>query len=178
MNIPMSAVGLLALAGAALTAPAQAQSDFFPFQLLVGEWEGTGEGFGSTSEVHHKWEFVLQNKFLRLSTRSIATTENGSQEIHEDIGYLSFDGDNGTWVFRHFLSEGYVNTFDIIVRGENADTIEFKHRESESAYGGRAQMHLVFSGSDEYEMILDLADPGADFVACQWMRMKKASGAK
>jgi hypothetical protein len=35
-------------------------------------------------------------------------------------------------------------------------------------------MRLTFLSADEYEMVLDLANPGKDFVACQQMRLKKA----
>lgn len=79
------------------------------------------------------------------------------------------------FVFRQFLSEGYVNTFDVTVGAGDRQSTEFAYRDAESAGGMRARMHLAFAGVEEYEMILDLAYPGEDFVACQWMRMKKLS---
>jgi hypothetical protein len=148
---------------------------WLPFRALVGVWEGSGEGFGSISNVSHHWDFVIADGFLRLHTRSISTAEDGTQESHEDVGYLSFDADEGSFVFRQFLSEGYVNTYDVTVGGDDRGTIDFAYRDTESAGGMRARMHLVFSGDNQYEMILDLADPGEDFVACQWMRMRKVS---
>ena len=53
---------------------------------LVGTWVGEGSGFGSTSDVVHEWQFVLNQKFLRLSTRSTSRVESSSGEIHEDVG--------------------------------------------------------------------------------------------
>ena len=37
---------------------------------LLGVWEGTGSGFGTTAPVRHTWEFTLGGKFLRLETDS------------------------------------------------------------------------------------------------------------
>jgi len=155
---------------------AQVASDpWHSFRPLVGVWEGVGEGFGSVSRVSHHWKFVIDGNFLRLQTRSTATTEDGSQEVHEDVGYLSFDADAGTFVFRQFLSEGYVNTYEVMPSADDEGTFEFAFRAAESAGGMRARMHLISSGSDQYEMILDLANPGEEFVACQWMRMERVS---
>jgi hypothetical protein len=140
------------------------------FVPLVGEWRGEGSGFGAVSDVDHEWSFAVQGKFLQLRTRSVQRAEAGAGEVHEDVGYLSHDKDAGAFVFRQFLSEGFVNTFDVEIDGQ---TIRFQHRLSESAGGMRARMQLRFLSEDEYEMVLDLAAPGKDFAACQEMRLKR-----
>jgi len=61
----------------------------------------------------------------------------------------------------------------VTVRGGDAPTIEFAYRDAESAGGMRAQMRLVFTSPNEYEMVLDLAASGEPFVACQTMTMKR-----
>ena len=142
------------------------------FQPLVGQWQGTGAGFGSTSQVWHTWEFVLGGNFLRLVTRSISIREDGSEDVHEDVGFLSFDTDREAFVFRQFLTEGYVNTYDLVVSAEGS-VIDFGYREAESAGEMRARMKLTFKGNDAYEMVLDLAFPGKDFKACQRMEMAR-----
>lgn len=179
MRVPKTLLGLVLLWATSVASVVQAQQtddQWYPFRNLVGRWEGSGEGFGSVSQVTHNWQFVIDGEFLQLETHSVATAADGSQEFHEDVGYLSFDADEQQFVFRQFLSEGFVNTYDVPVTREQLNHIEFLYRESESSGGMRARLHLVFSGTDEYEMVLDLANPGEDFVACQWMRMKRVSG--
>jgi hypothetical protein len=144
-----------------------------PFQPLVGVWEGKGSGFGTVSDVSHRWEFVIGDRFPRLLTRSIAPTEDGSLEVHEDVGYVSNDTDRGVFILRQFLSEGYVNTFDVTVRGGDPAVIEFAYRETEGAGGIRARMWLTLLDADRYEMVLDLAGAGEGFVACQTMEMER-----
>ena len=176
VKITTSLLGVLALTALAPLDRALAQETpgpWLPFRSLVGEWEGGGEGFGATSVVSHRWDFVINDSFLRLRTRSVSTAADGAQEVHEDVGYLSFDADNQRFVFRQFLSEGYVNTYNVTLDGNQQEIMEFAYRDAESAGGMRARLHIVFFGSDEYEMVLDLANPGENFVACQTMRMKK-----
>ena len=83
------------------------------------------------------------------------------------------DADTGVFVFRQFLSEGFVNTYEVSIVGEDPLAFLFAHRETESGGGMRAQLRLTFIADDEYDMVLDLASPGEDFVACQQMHLKK-----
>jgi hypothetical protein len=109
------------------------------FRPLVGTWKGEGSGFDAISDVTHEWEFAIQEQFLRLRTKSITQKEEGAGDIHEDVAYLSRDRDRNAFVFRQFLSEGYVNTFNVTVDNAERSTIIFSHRESESAGGMRVQ---------------------------------------
>jgi hypothetical protein len=144
------------------------------FKPLVGRWVGEGVGFGASSSVEHEWAFVVQGNFLELRTRSRQRAEaDAPGEVHEDMGLLSRDTDRGTFVFRQFLSEGFVNTYDVIVQPDSRPHVLFRHRESESSGGMRAQMRLTFNGADEYEMTLDLAMPGNEFKPCQRMLMRR-----
>jgi len=125
------------------------------------------------SDVSHRWEFVIGEHFLRLRTRSVSRAADGTEEVHEDVGYVSYDADRERFVFRQFLSEGYVNTYDVNVLGDDPPAIDFAYRDAESAGGMRAQMRLVFTSPNEYEMVLDLAASGQPFVACQTMTMNR-----
>jgi hypothetical protein len=159
-------------------APASAGGDaaadpWSPFRGLIGVWRGEAAGFGAVSDLQHEWELAVQDRFLRLRTRSVQRAEDGEGEVHEDLGYLSRDTERNAFVFRHFLSEGFVNTFDVIREG---DVIRFEARESESAGGMRARMVLTFDGPHDYGMVLELAGPGGDFSACQEMTLRRVKG--
>ena len=154
-------------------AAASEQDPFAPLRPLVGLWTGAGSGFGNESSVSHQWDLALQGIFLRLQTVSTDRSPAESGEIHEDLGLLSYDTDTSGFVFRQYLSEGYVNTFDVTIETAEPPTIHFAARESESGGGLRVQMRLVFLSATEYRMELDLAAPGKDFSTCQRMQMKK-----
>jgi hypothetical protein len=144
-----------------------------PFHPLVGTWSGTGSGFGSESDVTHQWNFAIGGQFLQLRTTSIARNGDGAADVHEDVGFLSYDTDRSSFVFRQFVSEGFVNTFDVTLEHGDTLTIVFGARASESAGGMRARMTLEFISDDEYEMVLELAGPGRSFSPCRSMRLKK-----
>ncbi len=170
----LAAIALLAgcVAGAQDT---QREPDIWqPFRPLLGTWQGDGSGFGSTSDVTHEWRFSIQGKFLELRARSVQRQDSGDGEIHEDVGFLSHDSDRGGFVFRQFLSEGFVNTFDVVVESSLPLELFFRHRESESSGGLRVQMRLGFVGEDGYQMTLDLAAPEKAFASCLQMRMKRS----
>jgi len=112
-------------------------------------------------------------KFLRLTTESVTRANGEPGEIHEDTGYLSRDTDHGVFVFRDFLSEGFVNTYEVSLAAQEKPTILFDYRGTESAGGMRARMHLTFESNDEYEMVLELAADGEEYAPCQQLRMKR-----
>ena len=168
----------LATAIALVTAgPAPADSPpedpWATFRDLIGVWRGEAVGFGGAADLTHEWELAVQDRFLRLRTRSVQRSDDGAGEVHEDVGYLSRDTDRGGYVFRQFLSEGFVNTFDVAREG---DTVTFEARESESAGGVRARMVMTFDGEHNYGMVLELAMPGRDFSGCQEMTLHRLKG--
>jgi len=121
--------------------------------------------------VTHDWSFVIDGHFLELRTRSLALPDSA---LHEDVAYLSLDTDRDAFVFRQFLSEGFVNTYDVRVEAGDPGKVLFAYRECESAGGMRAQLRLSFVSEDEYVMTLDLAtDPEGEFRPCQEMRMRR-----
>ena len=158
-------------------AVAQSEGDWGIFQTLIGTWIGEGAGFGDVSDITHEWSPVVSGQFLRLQTRSV---QRQGGEVHEDIGLLSRDRETDSFVFRQFLSEGYVVTYDVGVEkaGEPAGSPEgslivFRFREAESTGGMQARMRLTFVGNDQYEMVLELAAPGGEFAPCQQMHFSK-----
>jgi len=156
-----------------VTSGSPSEDPWVSFRPLLGQWTGAGSGFGNFSDVTHEWEFVVQGHFLRLQTKSVPRDSKESPEIHEDIGFLSHDTDRSVFVFRQFLSEGFVNTFEVTVESGELPKFFFSGRESESAGGMRVQIRLVFLSADEYKMELDLAAPGKEFSTCQQMQMKR-----
>lgn len=129
---------------------------------LIGSWHGEGVGTDGDVTVEQVWEPVLGDHFLRLETRLVAKGKGGADDVHEDVGYLSRVRYTGHYVFRQFLSEGYVNVYDVALAG-GGRALVFAPRESGGTGGTQARMRLEFNSPDAYEMYLDLEAPDAAF---------------
>jgi hypothetical protein len=144
-----------------------------PLQVLEGVWQGEGHGFGQTSRVTHEWRRVLGGKFLRLTTKSVATSDDGTESIHEDVGYVSWSEGEHILRFRQFLSEGFVNTFRIEEVESPAAGFNFEPESTEGDDDLVARMTLRFDPSGGYEMILELGTKGKPLKACQTMKLER-----
>lgn len=142
--------------------------------FLIGNWKGKGEGFGQQSDVEHTYQFILQTHFIQSKTKSITYGSDGSiKEIHEDIGVFSYDIARQKIVFRGFYSEGYVNIYIMEDRSAVDQELVFTTEMTENAGGIMARLRMKILSENEYELVLDLAQEGADFKPCQTIRMKK-----
>jgi len=156
----------------------EAADPWAPVRVLLGEWQGSGSGFGGKSEVRHTYEFVLQDQFIHSTTQAkFQTKEDGtSGEIHEDQGFFSFDSDRGKIVFRQFLSEGFVNTYVLEDPEPDGGALVFTSETTEGAGGMAARLTFSFDEKDSYRLVLELASPGKDFFECQTLEMERVTG--
>jgi hypothetical protein len=70
---------------------ASSQQDNF-LKRLQGDWEGDGTAMGGAAHLRIKWEWVLDNKFLRLSLKSDMTARDGSKRTFEGQAYYRSAG--------------------------------------------------------------------------------------
>lgn len=84
---------LLLLPGAAYT-----QSETV-FKRLHGSWSGEGKSMGMPARLRMTWEWVLGEKFLRLSLKNEMTTPGGQVQLFEGhVYYLPGEGRcDGMW---------------------------------------------------------------------------------
>jgi hypothetical protein len=141
---------------------------------LVGQWTGEGTGMGGSSRVTHEYSRVLGH-FLHMKTRSVFEPVEGATEgeVHEDLGYFSFDADREMVVLRQFLSEGYVNTYALIE--STGDRLVFQTESAESAGDMGARIVLDLTDADAYHMELQLASPKKDWFVCRSLDMRRAT---
>lgn len=170
------ALMVLVLATAVIALGQTESSDpWEPVRALEGVWTGEGEGFGQTSRLTHKWEFVLDDKFLRLQTESVTTTETGEDELHQDVGYVSWSEGEGVLRFRQFLSEGFVNTFIVEKASASNPGLNFEPESTEGMDKMSVRMTLRFLDAETYEMVLELGTKGKKLTPCQTMKLRKAN---
>jgi hypothetical protein len=164
----------------ALSAPLAAEEpegddSWAPVRVLLGEWQGVGSGFGGESEVSHTYGFVIQDKFISSTTLSKfqPKKDGAAGEVHEDLGFFSFDSDRGRIVFRQFLSEGFVNTYVLEEQEPGKRDLVLTSESTEGAGGMAARLKITFEDDDSYRMVLELAPSGKDFFACQTLDMER-----
>jgi len=146
-----------------------------PLAHLVGDWTGTSEGQPGKGQVERHYERVLGSRFIQVRNRSTYPPQekNPKGETHEDIGYFSFDSARKRVVFRQFHIEGFVNQY-AIEPASTVDRVVFNSESIENIPAGfRARETYVFSGSDQFEEIFEIAEPGKDFEVYSRSRLTR-----
>jgi hypothetical protein len=108
---------------------------------------------------------VLGAKFIQVRNRSTYPSQekNPKGEVHEDLGFFSFDSARKRVVFRQFHVEGFVNQY-AQDPSSTVDRVVFTSESIENIpVGFPARETYVFSGSDRLEEIFEIAEPGKDF---------------
>ena len=146
-----------------------------PLRFLVGTWEGRGEGASGESSVVQEYQFIFDGNFLRMTTRSVFAPQekNPKGEIHEDVGYFSFDGSRKTFILRGFYAEGFVNQYAGKVT-EDGKELTFTTESVENAPPGtRAKLVFLRTGEDTLEQSFHVAWPEKEFGCLSTNRLRK-----
>jgi hypothetical protein len=131
---------------------------------LAGEWRGEGKGQPGTSSVERTYRWVLGGKYLESRNRSTyePQPENPKGEVHEDVGYISYDKARKKLVSRQFHVEGFVNQY--VLDSSTADDFVFVSEAIENIPAGfRARESLRLIGDDQLEETFEIAEPDKDF---------------
>ena len=122
--------------------PSKPTDVWAPFRPLVGKWTGARTGLGGDATQTVEWKFVLGNQFLQCETKTTS-----GDDPHADLGLISFDKSRQKFVYRSFLSEGYVNQYVGTVSADGK-TIEFETESVENGPPGlRAKEIVSFEGN-------------------------------
>ena len=100
---------------------ASSQEDNF-LKRLAGDWEGDGKALGGTAHLKIKWEWVLDNKFLRLTLKSEITNTAGAKGVFEGQAYYRSNGVD-KYVAHWFDSRGV--SFPIKAQLESSTLVAF-----------------------------------------------------
>lgn len=191
------AVIVITLAAAAQEAAKQANSasPLQPLQFLVGHWRGETQGQPGQGKGERHYGLVLGGKFIRGINRTVYPPQkkNPKGEVHEDVGYFSFDRGRKRLVLRQFHVEGFVNEYVEKHGGDDArnphpvsptsgetragqPTTMFETERIENIpEGWRARETYKIVSPDEFIEIFELAEPQKEFVVyaqSRWKRVK------
>lgn len=145
-----------------------AQDKWSVFENLIGNWQGTGEGFsGSSSTIHSSFQFTLNNNFIEVKNESVfkPTEKKPKGEVHQDWGLISYDKQRKVFVFRQFHIEGFVNQYVLNPEQSTAENLVFESEVIENFIpGGKARWTILIKSEGEIKTIFDLQMPGKEFV--------------
>ena len=143
-------------------------NNFEKFDFLLGEWTGTGRGFGNEeSKIQSEFKLIMNGKYIQIKNNSkFEPTESKPKgEKHIDWGIVSFDKKRKKIIYRQFNSEGYVNQYVLNDSLSSASKLIFETELIENfAEGGRARWTIKKHGDNEIETIFDVSFPGKEFA--------------
>ena len=135
-------------------------------KYFIGKWQGTGEGKGGISSVSREYKMILNEKFIKFNNKSIFEPQEKNQEgeIHEDIGFISFDNIRQTFVLRQFHVEGFVNQYVLTFSNEEK-TGAFNSESIENLPPGwKVRLTFTILNENEFTESFDLAGPDQKFT--------------
>jgi hypothetical protein len=138
-----------------------------PLRQLLGIWEGDVSGEPGTGKAERGYAFTLRDRFIQITNKSVYPPQekNPKGEVHEDIGFFSYDRRAKKFVLRQFHVEGFVNQFALQTLDEQQRTVVFVSTAIENiAPGWRARETYHFLNNDEFIETFELAQPGKDFA--------------
>ncbi len=146
-----------------------------PLRYLEGAWVGQGDGMNGVSTVTQEYRFILNGKYLRMATKSEFKPQekNPKGEIHEDIGFFSYDQSRKKFILRGFYIEGFVIQYVGDV-SEDGKTITFETEAIENAPPGtRAKLVYKRKSDNELEECFFVAWPDKDFICMTTNKLKR-----
>ena len=158
-------------------AQADAKPDTWkPLRYFVGVWEGTGKGESGESKVEREYKFTLNDKFLQAKHRSTYAPQpkNAKGEIHDDLGFFSYDRSRKQFVFRQFHVEGFVIQYVLSSVSDDGKTLVLTSESIENIGAGwRSREKWKIIGDDEFVETFELAGPGKEFSVYSENRFKR-----
>ena len=143
------------------------ENDFWePFSFLVGTWKGKGGGKPGIGEYERTYHFIFDRKFLEIKNKSTypSSANDPKGEIHEDIGFISYDTIRNCFVLRQFHIEGFVNQYKLESISTDGREIVFVSEAIENILSGwRAKERYQILGKDEFTETFELAPPDESF---------------
>jgi hypothetical protein len=165
------------LIGTALvSAQTKKPDNWEPLKFFVGAWEGTGKGQPGVSTVDREYKFTLGDKFLQASHRSTYAPQekNPKGEVHEDLGFFSYDRVRKQIVFRQFHVESFVIHYVLTSVSADGKTLVFDAESIENIPAGyKARETYKILNENEFTETFEIAAAGKEFEVYSENRFKR-----
>jgi hypothetical protein len=134
---------------------------------FIGTWAGEGGGAETgKGNYERSYQFVLNKNFIEIKNKSTypPSANNPKGEVHEDVGYFSYDKVKKKFRLRQFHIESFVNTFVLDSISADRKKIVFRSEDIENLPKGfRAKETYRLISDNEIEEIFEIAEPGKEF---------------
>lgn len=141
-------------------------SIWLPLKPFIGQWVGEGGDGPGKGKYERSYQFILNKNFIEIRNRSEfqPTAKNPKGEVHEDIGYFSFDKSAKKFKLRQFHVEGFVNEYILDSISADKKTIVFLTYAIENIpKGWKAKETYCLLNENEIEESFELAEPDKAF---------------
>jgi THAP4-like, heme-binding beta-barrel domain len=152
-------------------------SAWLPLQPFIGSWSGNGDGEPGIGKYERTYQFILGKNFIEIRNKSTYPPSAGNSqkgEVHEDIGYFSYDKSRKKFKLRQFHAEGFVNEYMLDSISPDKKTIVFITEAIENIPAGwlaKETYHLL--NENEIEETFELAEPGKSFQVYTKVKLVK-----
>ena len=145
-----------------------------PLQPFLGVWKGKGGGEPGNGDYARSYKFIFDGKFIEIRNKTTYAPQekNPKGEIHEDVGYISYDKIRKLFIMRQFHKEGFVNQFKLDSISADGKTLVFISESIENIPAGyKARETYQISGDNEFTETFDIFEPGKDFATYSKVKM-------
>jgi len=150
---------------------------WLPMSFFIGNWEGQGKGEPGDGKYERSYNWALNKKFIEVNNKSAyPPSDNNKQkgEVHEDIGFISYDGMRKRFMLRQFHIEGFVNQYKLDSIADDSKKIVFVSEAIENIpQGYRARETYTIIDQNEFIEVFEIAEPGKDFAVYSEVRLKR-----
>ncbi|MEK7264162.1 MAG: heme-binding beta-barrel domain-containing protein [Bacteroidota bacterium] len=139
---------------------------WLPLQSFIGNWAGEGGGEPGIGAYERSYQFFFDKNFIAIKNKSTysPTDKNPKGEVHEDIGYFSYDKNLKKFKLRQFHLEGFVTEFTLENISPDGKTLVFTTGTIENIPAGwRAKETYQLLNENEMEETFELAEPQKEF---------------
>jgi hypothetical protein len=107
--------------------PSKQADPWSPVRPLLGSWEGDARGEPGSGRSEREYRLTLNDRFIHVSSETTYPPQdkNPKGEVHEDVGFISYDKSAQKLVFRQFHVEGFVNHYVLDSISADGRTIVF-----------------------------------------------------
>jgi hypothetical protein len=167
---------LIHLSGILLAQEENKKDVWEPFKYFVGSWKGTGEGKPGKSKLEAEYKFILNGNFLQVKGRAEFEPQekNPKGEVHEDLGFISYDRNRGKFVLRQFHVEGFVNQYVLDTLSSDGNTFVFLSENIENIpVGFKAKVTCKILSDNEFSLVFELAASGKELECYSENHLKR-----
>jgi hypothetical protein len=147
-----------------------------PFRYFIGKWNGTGAVEGDNGNYERSYQFIFNKRFIEIRNKSTfaPTEKNPKGEVHEDLGYISYDKKRKAFILRQFHIEGFVNQYKLDSISKDGKTIVFTTEAIENIPDGwKAKETYRLIRDNEFTETFELAEPNKPFEVYSKVTLKK-----